>query len=336
MKQHIDYIDLLKGFSIFGVVWLHSVGSPNWLTSTIVNSTFFFLSGIFFKIDNFSNFIKKKTKTLMLPFIVFYVLSYIFRILLHLWDYRTLANFDWSCIFELFEISERSDYLLINLYLWFILCLFIVQIIYYFVSKLNKYVITILILITIFCSELINAIPSPFMINNAFFWFGYFAAGNLLGKFLIVKMQTIKNRILLFSICVIGISLLSILNNNYLQTEYATSVIYLFKMYFIFGLMFSIGSFFDGWAIFKPIRFLGTNTLAILCMQDPILIILHRVANKYLIYEANAYTGLFHALLTCLILYVPIVLCNRYCPIIVGKSRKVKSTNDIQTPQPAK
>lgn len=282
VKKHIDYIDLLKGVSIFGVVWLHSIACFDWLTAMLVNSTFFFLSGIFFKSDTFLNFVKKKAKTLLIPFIVFYILSYPYRIIEHYWDYRTFSDFDWACFLDLFDIAGRSDYLFVNVPLWFILCLFVIQIIYYFVSRLNKLIIAILILLTIFFKEFINGIPTPFMINNAFYWIGFFAAGNLAGKFLIEKMKIIKNRIILFTGSTLVIILLSILNNHYLQTEYATTVIYQFKMFCVFGIMFSVGSFFDGWKVLKPIRFLGTNSLAILCMHVPILIVFGRIANKLL------------------------------------------------------
>lgn len=336
MKRHIDYIDLLKGVSIFGVVWFHSLKCPDWLTATVVNSIFFFMSGIFFKTEKFLSFVKKKAKVLLIPFFVFYILSYPYRILEHYWDYRTLSDFDWKCILDIFEISGKTDYLFINVPLWFILCLFVIQIIYYFISRMNKFIIVILILFTIFFQEFINDIPSPFMINNAFYWVGFFAAGNLVGKFLIEKMKIIKNRIILFASSILAIILLSILNEHYLQTEYSISVIYQFKMFCVFGIMFSVGPFFDGWKVLKPIRFLGTNSLAILCMHVPILIVFSRIANKLLNYDVSSSVGFICALFTCLVCYYPIVLCNKYCPIIVGKKPKVKSTNDIQSSQTEK
>lgn len=68
----------------------------------MVNSTFFFMSGIFFKTEPFNAFMKKKAKTLLIPFIVFYLLSYPFRIIVHYWDFRTISTFEWKCIFDLF------------------------------------------------------------------------------------------------------------------------------------------------------------------------------------------------------------------------------------------
>lgn len=41
MPKRVDYIDVIKGIAIFGVVWRHTA-CPNWLT---LNFVFFILGG---------------------------------------------------------------------------------------------------------------------------------------------------------------------------------------------------------------------------------------------------------------------------------------------------
>ena len=43
MPKRVDYIDVIKGIAIFGVVWRHTA-CPNWLTLNFI----FFHSGWFF------------------------------------------------------------------------------------------------------------------------------------------------------------------------------------------------------------------------------------------------------------------------------------------------
>ena len=70
--KRIDYIDLVKGIAIIGVVWSHTV-HPQWYNVSYINALFFFLSGFFFKEEPFPVFFKKKIKTLIIPFTFFYL-----------------------------------------------------------------------------------------------------------------------------------------------------------------------------------------------------------------------------------------------------------------------
>ena len=116
MNGRIDYIDIIKGITIWGVVWFHTY-HPDWLTALLVNSIFFFLSGIFFKRENFWIFLRKKSSTLIVPFLFFYLVSYLFYVLVYFWDFQTLAGFDWMVYREIFMVSARTDYISINIVL---------------------------------------------------------------------------------------------------------------------------------------------------------------------------------------------------------------------------
>jgi len=75
MQHRIEYIDYIKGFAIIWIAWFHTY-HPNFGIDTIpIMALFFFVSGIFFKMEPLRIFIQKKIQTLLIPYIFFYVLS---------------------------------------------------------------------------------------------------------------------------------------------------------------------------------------------------------------------------------------------------------------------
>lgn len=312
---------------MFGVVWLHSVAHPGWLTAPLVNSTFFFLSGVFFKPEAWNLFIRKKVRTLLIPFLAFYLLCYPYRIIEHYWDFRTLEGFEWGCIFDLFDIVGRSDYLFVNVPLWFLLCLFWVQVFYRVLFRLNKFVWILLIGVTIIFKDFINEVPSPFMMNNACYWIGFFAAGHLCGKWLIHKMKAISNRIMWLVVSVAVTAMLT-WSARWMTNQWVIDILYQLKMYAVFGILFAAGAFFDGMKVLKPIRFLGLNSLAMLCMHVPPLIVFGRIAGRLSGHQPAVWAGFVCALLTCFVCYFAIRFCNKYCPVIVGKTRPKLGNSD--------
>lgn len=302
---------------MFGVVWIHSVSCPNWISPPMLNSTFFFLSGIFFKKEPFGPFVAKKARTLLIPFLIFYLLCYPYRIVVHYWDFRTLAGFDWMCIFDLFDVTGRSDYLFVNVPLWFLLCLFIVQVYYFFLSRLPGWVWAVLIVLAMVLEHFIMSVPTPFMLNNAAYWISFFAAGHLCGRRLIKAMSNMKLRLSLLAISLVAIVGITVVQTHSPEAvaDFAGQV----KLYAIIGLLFAGGSFFDRWRSLRPILFLGKNSLAMLCMHIPPLTVFDRIASKLTDHTPTPMVGFICSLLTCLVCYVAIVWCNRFCPIAVGK-----------------
>ena len=61
----------------------------------------------------------------------------------------------------------------------------VVRYYYWFICNLNKYVLLVLSIILLLNRNLIDNIATPFMINNAVYWLGFFILGNLYGKKLI-------------------------------------------------------------------------------------------------------------------------------------------------------
>ena len=79
-KERVVWIDLLKAFGILLVMLGHIYQKNDMLYHWIYSfhvPLFFFLSGIFFvKADNFRVFIIKRWNTLILPYFVFYFITF--------------------------------------------------------------------------------------------------------------------------------------------------------------------------------------------------------------------------------------------------------------------
>lgn len=320
-RHRISYIDLVKGWVIFLVIWVHT-DSPSWVTASFVNAFFFFVSGLFFKKYEFGEFSKKQVNGLLVPFIFFYLISYPFRIVVHGWDFQTLTTFDWGCILDVFKSEGRSDYLFVNVPLWFILCIFFVRYYYWFICKNKKWVLLIVAIILLIFQSSINRVATPFMINNALYWLGFFIIGNLSTNLL--KIANWKNR--LIATIVSGITAIVLyFSENYVDsTILLHAVVHLERILIIIFTIF-IFSFLDKVRYLGPLRFMGENTLAILGYHLLILIPLGRIAHKLSSGEQYPYLiGLSCSILTASILYFVIKLSNKYIPALVGKKGLIK------------
>lgn len=131
MTKRIQYIDSVKGLCIIWVVWFHTL-HPSFVDAYYHVPFFFFISG--FYINNKKDFITKRFKRLIIPHIKYFIAMYPFWILLHLWDYRTISNFNWDALFYLFSVSE-DRFIAWNGPLWFLPILFVLSIIEYFINK---------------------------------------------------------------------------------------------------------------------------------------------------------------------------------------------------------
>lgn len=144
-KKRIEYIDLAKGICIIMVVLYHLAKFYD--TTLMVNGLFklirmplyFFLSGVFFKeYGGFFDFLKRKTNKLLIPFAFWYlslsvcvpfVLYYLFG---YVSDRMNGTNF----LGLLTSFWTKEDFP--NSAIWFLLCLFFVNLLFYSVYLISS------------------------------------------------------------------------------------------------------------------------------------------------------------------------------------------------------
>ena len=317
MNKRVDYIDHIKGLTIWAVVWFHTV-HPTWLTATLVNSVFFFLSGYFFRRKPIRTFLKEKVKTILIPFVFFYLISYPYRIFEYFWDNRTLSGFNWMCLLDVFKFQPQTDYLFVNVPLWFLLCLFFVQMLYYFVSYLDKRIIAVIALLCLGLKEVFMSIPSFFMINAAFYSLGFFALGNLLGKPWIERLKDVRFRKVSLIISLLLFAMLFIPINSLNGWWYETA--YHVKLFMVFFILMSVASWFNEKRYMSLLRFYGENSLNILGLHLIPLIVLKRITNA-VFGETTIFAGFVQSIIVMAVMYVVILFCIRYIPFLVGKKQ---------------
>ena len=314
--KRVGWIDLLKGLTIIGVIWVHAGGHPDWWTASTVNSLFFFIAGMFFKERPFIEFIKRHVNSLIIPFILFYLLAYPFRIMIELWDFRSIDSVTWNMIWNVFGIEARSDYLYSYVPLWFLPCLFWIQIFYWMIYKIPLWGKMMIFIVIWLAWDILYSIPTPLMINNALCWLLYFGLGQVLSNLIFKIVQNTKNTILIFCI-----GLLSMLITHFISNR--SQFVNLFYISWCIT-MVMVTSLLDNNRYSKWLEFFGINSLIILGAHLWFLTPIMRLFSK--INDGNNILTSITGTILCAIVLIPtIIYINRFCPLLAGKKHSSKS-----------
>lgn len=136
-------IDILKGIAILLVVFGHICweGVSHEYLWGFHMAIFFFASGIFFSTEkycnSFNNFLKAKIKGLIFPYIIFYLITYIYWIFIES-KFRGGELSPIDQFLGLFYGTYDIRYNDFNGALWFMPCLFTMNIYYWFVNKIKN------------------------------------------------------------------------------------------------------------------------------------------------------------------------------------------------------
>lgn len=251
-----------------------------------------------------------------MPFVFFYLASIPFRIIVDLWDFRTIQAFDWYRVLELFLVTDEGAYLSINTPLWFLLTLFMIQLYSFFVFRLDRIIILILALLSLVFFEELYHIPSLFMMNNALAWFGYFAIGYLSGKPLIRYMNTLPKKITVF---ILSLSILfGCMFFEQLEISDWHNLVGKTKLIVFVVCFMTFFSFFNGMRSLEFLRFYGKNSLIVLGAHLWILVPIERIMFRLLRIH-DPIIGLGMAITTAVLLIPVINWSNHHIPFLVGK-----------------
>lgn len=174
-NQRIDFIDFAKGLGIICIVAFHS-GFDCHIFGCLM-PMFFVLSGMVFKkYDTPLLFIKRKVRSLLIPFLFFYIF---------LWISSLIINIVKPGLIDLNGRSFCGDFLTgiyLNGPIWFVICVFWCNLLYYIVSSINNKYLRSLLVLTVLC---LGLFLSYFEYNNCldiisacmaipFFYFGVY------------------------------------------------------------------------------------------------------------------------------------------------------------------
>lgn len=336
--DRVEWVDILKGIGIILVV----IGHANWQFGAATTDMFiqkyiysfhmplfFFLSGYLFikeKYPDFKKFLLKKIKTLLVPYLVFSILSVLVQIFICL-KYNIKLNSFKEIVIQILYLRSKTVW---NEPLWFLMCLFITEIIFYFISKCtNKAKIAISLLMCgivgygLSFMQKYFVLPLSFsiaLVAVTFYGFGYLVKNSTIGRKVISK--NIKISILSFSSNIVIGGLLNSIAIMYFM-KYGN--IFYFYLAAISGILAYIGisKYINNLkTLTKILSYFGINTMPILCTHYFIFVFLNRIHRLSVLFKNYiSIKGYAYAILT-LLLSIPIILIiNKFFPQIIGKTK---------------
>lgn len=210
MSNRVEWVDMVKGFAILWLIVYHFY-ICDWIISPV--PVFFFVSGLFYSDGkSLSEFLKKKTKALLIPFCFFYVLGVVPLIITKAINGQM---YDFGRLLKFFTLIPLNDSIVNPLgvgALWFLLSLFEIYILFYIIRLISKnkiWIISVSFVILVVAAVLSNyyAMGSLFYLLYSFGFLIYFAAGFLL-KDVVLKEE--GNSTFRFSAIFISIAALSL------------------------------------------------------------------------------------------------------------------------------
>lgn len=263
-KQRDKSIDIAKGIGIILVVYGHLACPIHEEIYLFHMPLFFLLSGYFFsKSDSIKHFFLKKTKALICPFLVFYIVSFIYFYLLN----NDLADFIGTTNYFL-PSNNGTLWFLLSLYGIFVIT-FAIDV--YILSVVLKFMVILMIIVIGYIVS-IKSFFLPLCLSQSFLGFIFFYLGYQIRKYNLLKNKRIY--IPVFTVALISYCLGILLNIH-------TNIVFLEidRSYILFFLPALGGSllviYFSRYLQDKQytswLAYLGKNSLLIMCVHMPLI-----------------------------------------------------------------
>ena len=296
----IEYIDMFRSFGIILMIMGH-VGfgdSFDQFIHAFHMPMFFFVSGFLFrnKKERFSAYMVKKCKTLILPYIIFGLFHYVVYSLMN-------NSFSFEPIKALLLFPTNG--LPIAGALWFLIALFVADIVYYWIERIKDQRIQCIIVISV--ALMGQYLPRffemsiPFALSPALVGVGLIHIGRKLRKYEEVVVGLTWYQILFFGVLISA----SIIKSNYINMRTGNySADYL--MFWVnavgasvigLNISRSVKTFFKNCVVSNYLQSVGRNSIVYVCFNQIVIML---SADLIYPYMGNSY--LIKALLLCITL----------------------------------
>lgn len=202
--KRISVFDVAKAIGIIIVVYAHINATPELLTFFYAfhMPLFFVISGLFFNKSKytFKQFLLNRFLTLICPYLFFYTCMLIFNVCVDIVSNGLSMQVIYEnqeVFLQMFIAQDSSK--VICAPLWFIPCLFVVELLYFFIAKLktvwNIIVCTVLVVLG-WLLETQFTMVAPYLIwsiDSALFAIGFYAIGNLTATYVKKLVELIVN-----------------------------------------------------------------------------------------------------------------------------------------------
>ncbi|AID44202.1 Hypothetical protein SFBmNL_00274 [Candidatus Arthromitus sp. SFB-mouse-NL] len=339
--KRIDFIDVFKGIGIFFVILGH-MPIKSELFSYVFSfqlSIFFFVGGFLYRdahyINSFWDYVSKKFRSIIIPYIIFSIVSMIIYILYsdYLGKEYDILDIVWSIL-----ISKRNE-IYINVPLWFLTSFFTVEILYYILKCFfNNYVISFIILVFGFIGVVIFRTTGslntlPFSFDASLYFIIYYFIGDLFGGINKYSNRDYKyffrnlSPIFIVSIIVNVMNLLGkIKHADIIYYDFGFIIALISYLFHVFISLTGVCTYLYLSYIFRwvgIIKFVGRNSIYYFAFHMPLYQILYNegifdtLIGNYLTYDINLnLIGIIYSIIIILILTMPVLFINLYKSLI--------------------
>ncbi len=349
-NQHWLYVDVAKAIGMLCIIWAHImlVGVSYHAIYAFSVPLFFFISGMLYKQEKYScfkQFLLQRVKTLLVPYVIYSVLTW------GLWAVFSLVTGDikggniWYPLLQTFIAQgSGSRFLLHNGVLWFVTCLFVVEVVYYFIAKFPDIVnvcICIIFAIIGICianlQNIINLTTLPWNIDVVCVVLLFYALGNLIIKWKshLFFISKVTNKyfwivtILLLTCVIIGGNLnnsQSIESNLYGNSFMLYYVLALLGIYMVLTLSAGITYYCkESNFIVRNMQWFGRNSFDAMALHNPIKnFIIVSVIYLLHISKKDVNENLGYALLVFALTLPILIVCMYVCMYVCKVFKKQK------------
>ncbi len=268
----ILWVDNLRAFGIFIVVLAHCIPTSFYVTKLIYGfhmPLFFFISGFLNqqrkKQIDFIPFVKSKTRSLLKPYWKYTLLGVAIFSAVSL--YKGINPFSWGVLFDAIAAKCVDLYKFYTVPLWFLMCLFLVEIHFYFLNKVKTlYKILFVIAFSLLTILIFNKGVLPFDLNIAWLVMPFYLLGSKY-EYLKSKVDFGKYNIFIWIVIVV-LYIWVIGKNTFVDAaflEYGNGVLYYLGS--TLGIVLSVEFFRKYYTQNKYILQIGIQSLYILCLH---------------------------------------------------------------------
>ena len=280
--KRLDEIDILKSIGIILMIMGHTGFGKifDYYIHSFHMPMFYIISGFLYKNSQlpFKDFLKKKSKSLLIPYIIFAFFHLISWYILCFIVGRDLSIVNLISIF-----TFNTDNMPISGALWFLTSLFFVDIIYYFINRINdkKFKLLTVVIISMIGCIIPRYFRLPWALDTSLMGIGLYYIGHLYRK-----NNKKGDNWPISIICLVLGSILTFLNGYINVRQGLYSNIFL---YYIVAALMTLG--FYGFSriichfnslIINELKFIGKNSLVYVCLNQLFLLVLNKLGTLFL------------------------------------------------------
>lgn len=334
-KEYFNWIDILKGLGIILVILGHLRVSHDLLNYIYLfhMPLFFFISGYLMDVEKYNSInqlVKKKTKSLLVPYITFSIISII--------CYSVFGEIDIDLSGTVLAFLEgKRNEIFYNVPLWFLLGLFVIEIMYFVFKKIirnNIALLFLVILLNFVAVVVLKVIETPkwiWSIDTALYYLLYYQLGNLFKMYYSkINIKNTFNKMTIGIIVFLCVSFNLILLISPDQIQFVYNYVNVKREFLFIWLMFcgitgivtyvSLSMFIKQ---LEPLEYLGRNSLIIFTLHYPIgiwAVDMLKVHLQFNIINSNV-LSIVQLIFILLILKPIIKIINENFPILLGKGK---------------